>query len=321
MPLILAIEPDRRQAARISALGRHPLNAEIVISETAEGAVAAIAQRVPDLILTPRLLSPRDEAILDGRLRELDAAGRHVQTLMIPLLGSPNRKAGKKENGLLNRLRWTTGDDAANGCDPALFAAEIAQYLERAAADRPARGAHDEDHAEQVPPAVEAQTSGNAGAVAGESAPPMAATEPSVATGTIDRLEVPDNSQAQEPWQDVALHDNGAPDGDISIQPEELNAFVDTLEAQLGADIVVAQENDQRQPAAEETDPLVTEFSVDSDRSLPTPGAQSGRPSVLSSALKPAKKPDDDVNDEWGFFDPQRVGFAELIAKLQEITE
>jgi hypothetical protein len=320
MPLILAIEPDRRQAARISALGRHPLNAEIVITETAEGAVAAIAQRVPDLILTPRLLSSRDEAILDGRLRELDAAGRHVQTLMIPLLGSPNRKAGKKENGLLNRLRWTTGDDAANGCDPALFAAEIAQYLERAAADRPARGAHDEDHAEQVPPAVEAQTSGNAAAVAGEAAPPMAATEPSVATSTIDRLEVPDNSQAQEPWQDVALHDNGAPDGDISIQPEELNAFVDTLEAQLGADIV-AQEDDQRQPAAEETDPLVTEFSVDSDRPLPTPGAQSGRPSVLSSALKPAKKPDDDVNDEWGFFDPQRVGFAELIAKLHEITE
>jgi hypothetical protein len=321
MSFILAIEPDRRQAARISALARNPLNAEIVITDTAEGAVAAIAQRVPDLILTPRLLSPRDEAILDGRLRELDAAGRHVQMLMIPLLGSPNRKAGKKENGLLNRLRWTTGDDVANGCDPALFAAEIAQYLERATADRAARGAHDEGaHAEQGPPTVEAQASGDGGTVANETAPPMAATQPPAATSTIDRLEVPDNSQAQEPWQDVALHDNGAPDGDISIQPEELNAFVDTLEAQLGADIV-AQEDDQRQPAAEETDPLVTEFSVDSDRPLPTPGAQSGRPSVLSSALKPAKRPDDDVNDEWGFFDPQRVGFAELIAKLQEITE
>jgi hypothetical protein len=51
------------------------------------------------------------------------------------------------------------------------------------------------------------------------------------------------------------------------------------------------------------------------------PGPQGGRPAVLSSALKPTKKPDDDVNDEWGIFDPQRVGFAELIAKLQEITE
>jgi hypothetical protein len=37
--------------------------------------------------------------------------------------------------------------------------------------------------------------------------------------------------------------------------------------------------------------------------------------------MEPAKKPGDDVNDEWGFFDPQQVGFAALIAKLQEITE
>jgi hypothetical protein len=320
MPFILAIETDRRQAARISALARNPLNAEIVITETAEGAVAAIAKRVPDLILTPRLLSPRDEAMLDGRLRELDSAGKHVQTLMIPLLGSPNRKAGKKESGLLNRLRWTTGDDAANGCDPAVFAAEIAQYLERAAADRAARG-HDEDgHVEQAAPPAGDQASRDAGATANEMGPSVAVAQSSAASIAIDSLEVPDGAQAQEPSQDIALQENGAPGGDVSIQPEELNAFVDTLEAQLGAESVIAQEG-QQQPAPQEPDPLVTEFSVDADGPLPMAAAQSDRPSVPSPAMKPPKKPGVDPNDEWGFFDPQRVGFAALIAKLHEITE
>jgi hypothetical protein len=320
MSFILAIEPDRRQAARISALARSPLNAEIVMTETAEGAVTAIAQRVPDLILTSRLLSPRDEAILDSRLRELDAAGRHVQTLMIPMLGSPNRKAGKKESGLLNRLRWTTGDDAANGCDPAVFAAEIAQYLERAAADRPPRATHDEDaHVEQAAaPPVEARASRDDNAATNEMPPSVAATE--LPAASIDSLALPDGSQAQEASKDIVLRESEEPGGDISIQPEELNAFVDTLEQQLGTGIVVAQDDEQR-PVAQEPDPLVTEFSVDSEGRPPMHAAPGGRPPVPSPAMKPAKKPGDDVNDEWGYFDPQQVGFAALIAKLQEITE
>jgi len=27
------------------------------------------------------------------------------------------------------------------------------------------------------------------------------------------------------------------------------------------------------------------------------------------------------VQDEWGFFDPERCGFSTLLAKLEEITE
>ena len=84
MPLILAIEPDRRQAARLTALARNPLNAEIVVTDSAERAVAAISQRVPDLILTPKLLSSKDEAILDFSMRRARQAGwLHAERLAV----------------------------------------------------------------------------------------------------------------------------------------------------------------------------------------------------------------------------------------------
>jgi CheY-like chemotaxis protein len=93
MPLILAIEPDRRQAARISSLAKERLNVELLVVDSAERALDALQERTPDLILTPHLLSPKDEAALDERLRELDAAGSQVQTLMIPVLASTGRRA------------------------------------------------------------------------------------------------------------------------------------------------------------------------------------------------------------------------------------
>jgi hypothetical protein len=84
MPLILAIEPDRRQASRVTALTRGSLNAQIVVADSTEHGVSALDGRVPDLILTSRLLSPKDEA----GLRELDHAGVPVPTLMIPVLAA-----------------------------------------------------------------------------------------------------------------------------------------------------------------------------------------------------------------------------------------
>ena len=158
MPLILAIEPDRRQAARISTLARERLHVELVVVDSAERALKALSERVPDLILTSLLLSGKDEAALDERLRQLDAAGSHVQTLMIPMLASTGRRTTKKD-GLLNRLRRAKDDEPASegGCDPAVFAAQIAEYLEKAAdehADRAALAEQDRAYrvAEPAPP-------------------------------------------------------------------------------------------------------------------------------------------------------------------------
>jgi hypothetical protein len=146
MPFILAIEPDRRQAAKIFALAKHPLRAEVAVAESAEGALALLANRIPDLILTSLLLSSKDEAALSDRLRELDAAGTHVQTLVTPVLGTAAKRGRRSAGSLLTRLRGSKNDDAApDGCDPAVFAQQIMEYLERIAADRlAASGAYDD---------------------------------------------------------------------------------------------------------------------------------------------------------------------------------
>src|SRR5688572_14657942 len=74
MPLILAIEPDRQQANELAAIVRGRLRAELILADTAEPALVALGDRVPDLILTSALLSTKDEAVLAERLRMLDAA-------------------------------------------------------------------------------------------------------------------------------------------------------------------------------------------------------------------------------------------------------
>src|SRR4051794_14289102 len=115
MFLILAIEPDRRQANRLAALRRGELRgAELMIVDTIEDGLDLLARRVPDLVLTSLLLSTKDDAALAERLRELDAAGRQVQTLVTPIFAGPN----------------------AQGCQPGVFAAQINEYLENLRLDQ-----------------------------------------------------------------------------------------------------------------------------------------------------------------------------------------
>jgi CheY-like chemotaxis protein len=290
MSFILAIEPDRRQAARISALARNSLNVEVVITDSAERALAAISERIPDLILTPRLMSPKDEATLDKRLRELDGAGRHVQTLMIPLLAS----GGKKEAGLLNRLRRSSSDDSSEGCDPQVFAAQIAEYLERADAERHLaleRDRHKSSHdAADIVTAADVTLGQPAAEEPGQSA-----------SGE------PDQPAAEEPDAlAVARAD------DVVVAPEELAAFVDHLEAQLGSKAAVQSQPDA---PAETHEPIAATAiapaaSVTVRVDLP----------VETSEETPENPVDQESSDEWGYFDPQRVGFAALLAKLDEVT-
>ena len=136
MALILAIEPDRRQASRVAAIVKNRLHAEIVQADTTEHAIEALGGRVPDLILTSLLLSRKDDAALADWLRENDEAGRHLQSLVIPVLGSS--RDDDEGGGLLSRFtRGRSRDDAAtDGCEPEVFAAQIREYLERAAEER-----------------------------------------------------------------------------------------------------------------------------------------------------------------------------------------
>src|SRR5258707_11603565 len=123
MSIVLAIEPDSRQAAHLTAIARHLVDAELVLADTTEGALDAIGSRVPDLVLIPALLSPQDDAALAAALRVI-AAAAHVRTLTIPVLAS--RPTGRDRRGLLARWRQRADSTCTpEGCAPALFAGQI----------------------------------------------------------------------------------------------------------------------------------------------------------------------------------------------------
>src|SRR4051795_12983207 len=134
MPISLAIEPDRRQAGHVSAVVKHRVGAELILADTTEGALDAIGSRVPDLVLVPALLSPQDDAALAAALRVI-AAAAHVRTLTIPVFASG---ASQSESGgaLLARFRRGRAEAPSSvGCDPAVFADQIKEYLAEAAAE------------------------------------------------------------------------------------------------------------------------------------------------------------------------------------------
>jgi hypothetical protein len=134
MPIVLAIEPDRHQAAHLTAIVRHQVGAELVLAHTTEGALDAIGNRVPDLVLVPALLSPQDDAALAAALRVI-AAAAHVRTLTIPVLSHGTKREAAR--GML--AKWRRSREASpepDGCEPAVFGEQIVTYLREAAADR-----------------------------------------------------------------------------------------------------------------------------------------------------------------------------------------
>jgi CheY-like chemotaxis protein len=130
-PLILAIEPDPQQAAQLrSVAGR--VKAELLLVQSADRALATLDERVPDLILTPLLLSRRDELALTDRLRELGDVTAHIQTLTIPILETGESKRG----GMLSALRRDKARAGQAGCDAEIFAEQVSIYLQQAAGSR-----------------------------------------------------------------------------------------------------------------------------------------------------------------------------------------
>jgi hypothetical protein len=80
---VLAIEPDTAQANALRRVFEAHVRSDFQIVQSVNEAVAAIAQHVPDLILTSTFLSPRDEAVLTNRLKDVPAAS-YVQIITTP---------------------------------------------------------------------------------------------------------------------------------------------------------------------------------------------------------------------------------------------
>jgi CheY-like chemotaxis protein len=158
MSLILAVEPDRRQAKQLSSLVRQHVRGELVVADSGAAALKALGDRIPDLILTPALLPPKDEAVLTGWLRDMGDAAAHVQTLAIPILAEPAAR-GKEPAGsssIFGRMREHHVDTP--GCDPKVFADQVKVYLDRAGVERSAREAQDAEVSNVVPMTTPAAT-------------------------------------------------------------------------------------------------------------------------------------------------------------------
>lgn len=134
MPLVLAIEPDVRQAAIVKRIVREQVGADVAVVDSRDAALEAMRTIIPDVLLLSALMSPREEDELIAHLRTLDNAD-HLQTHTIPQLASAlGPGAGRSSRGLLAAFRRKKEPEAApTGCSPDLFAEEIRSYLQRAA--------------------------------------------------------------------------------------------------------------------------------------------------------------------------------------------
>lgn len=137
MSLVLAIQPDRDQAARLAAVCRR-IGTDLVLAPSAPEALAALGSRVPDLVLSAPLISAHDEAAVSDRLRELGPAALHVQSITAPLLGDRVEEP-PRPRGFFAALRLRRPDVTVPAtCDPNAFAEQISGYLLRAIAERAA---------------------------------------------------------------------------------------------------------------------------------------------------------------------------------------
>ena len=132
-PLVLAIEPDFRQAAIVKRIVKEKALADITVVDSRDAAIEAMRTAMPDVLLLSALLSPRDEDELMAHLKTLDHAA-HLQTHTIPQLASTlNGGDEGASRGLLSAFRRKKEASTVPGCDPELFAEEIRTYLQHAA--------------------------------------------------------------------------------------------------------------------------------------------------------------------------------------------
>jgi CheY-like chemotaxis protein len=308
MPLILAIEPDHQQSALLASVLPRQVHAELVLVPTVEQALQVLETRVPDLLLTPLLLSTRDDAALTGRVRELDDRGIAVPVLVIPLLSA--EEAGpqvvQRPNRLLTLMRRPKTPIASppKGCRPELFADQIDEYLARAAAERTDR--------EALAPTVTWNTTRPAATapLLAELLPlptapsPISVPEPestfplddqvdpgAVVTGTVPQEQV-------MPAVEIAAPDVETPAADEIWTPLPMPA------SQLMAPLEgpsVKPRTPVRRPRGRKAEPTAAK------------PARVAQPRGVRKTAKP-------MQDEWGLYDPEQCGFAALLERLEEMT-
>lgn len=138
---ILAIGNDADEAAWVNGAVRRRVKADLVRARSVAEAIRAMETRVPDLLLVPALLSPRDESALMEAVRANPAAA-HVQMLTVPV--PTQAESGSTPRGFLSRFRREqTASESPAGSMAAAFADQIAASLKRAQEARAGAAGHD----------------------------------------------------------------------------------------------------------------------------------------------------------------------------------
>jgi hypothetical protein len=298
-PLIVAVEPDATQAKQLASMARRYLRGEFVVESTAQAALKALGDRVPDLILTPVLLSSRDETLLIEHLRGLGAAAAHVQTLGIPILSSSEPTIRERGSRLMRRRQRAEAEH--DGCELSVFADQVQIYLERAATERAAaeHQAPRGDGVAEESPVVNA-------AVAETIAEP--------AGGTVEPIEPVAVFEAPPVTTPVDQPIASIPVASIEEDTYEEWLPMEALETELGLASTPGQAPPlwRVTPGASDSPAVVDEPArVSAVPPLPTPmpARRRSRPSRPSQPL-----------DDWAYFDPTQSGFQALIRKLDEIA-
>jgi len=297
--MIVAIEPDRRRAAQLTGMARAHLHDELVVASSAAQAVDALNGRVPDVLLTAPLLPSQEEIAIADYLRQLGAAAAHVQTLTIPLLASAS---GERDRPVLSAFRrGRTPRVESEGCDPAVFAEQITDYL---------REARERKVVVPVPQPVPATN-------ALEPTTDHALDEPDVASFTIEDAPPPSTGRrfkellarfdvldVDEPFDDAPVVNN-------SSRPR--HAIADDVATQGVITMPAAPESINFDAEAEL--PPIDVAPVNAAILLPEPS-----PAAASRIQATERGRQSHPQDDWALFDPSQCGFPALIAKLDEIA-
>jgi PilZ domain-containing protein len=144
MALIIAIESDHKRRRLLAMLIREFVQVDVKVVDSVPPALELMRARIPDLVLTPALLAPRDSADLIAFVKEIDAP--YVQLVTLPALdmlgdGSPEVAPGRRWLPVLLRRRPAPSTPQY---DRAIVGAQIADALERA------REAREDHRAAQV---------------------------------------------------------------------------------------------------------------------------------------------------------------------------
>jgi hypothetical protein len=308
MSIILAIEPDRRRATQLTAMARAHLRAELLVAPTAAQAVEVLDGRVPDVLLTAPLLPSHEEAAMAEHLRQLGPAAAHVQTLTIPLLAG----AAERDRPVLSAFRRDRGSRKGNrtepeGCDPAVFADQITEYL---------REAQDRRDAPAPPPRPAPAPAGdiNQGS--------RLATTKSGKSERLARLLAAAVEETPDDFQEFLLPP--APPSSFAQAADEPGEVAPDIKLSRSSNPFASDDIPTFEPDTvfDDTKVKLVPFTLGEDENK-TPDFQppvNVAASFVAPRMRRRARRAQPVQDEWGFFDPSQCGFPALIAKLDEIA-